>query len=107
MSGVFGNGFVGYGNDFGTDQGINLHKALFKGRSIVKVVSGGHQARDGDTHVMALDEYGEVHTWGRNDTGQCGISSERNRGFGDSSPDILYFSNGSMGVNNRSWLYIQ
>lgn len=104
MSGVFGNGYLGYGNDHSTDQGINLHKALFKGRSIVKVLTSCHQARDSDSHIMALDEYGEVHLWGRNDTGQVGISSERNRGFGDSSPDILYFSNGSMGVNNRTYL---
>ncbi len=106
MSGVYGNGFLGGGggNDLGTDQGINIHKAYFKGRSIVKVVSGGHQARDGDSHIVALDEYGEVHTWGRNDTGQCGISSDRNGGFRDSSPDIHYFSNGSMGVNNRVFL---
>ena len=104
MSGVYGNGFLGVGgNDAGTDQGVNLHKALFKGRSIVKVVSGGHQARDGDCHIIALDEYGEVHTWGRNDTGQCGISSER-RGQGDSSPDIHYFSDGTMGVNNRTFI---
>ena len=27
-----------------------------------------------DAYIIALDEYGEVHTWGRNDTGQCGIS---------------------------------
>lgn len=104
MSGVFGNGYLGYGNDHSTDQGINLHKALFKGRSIVKVLTSCHQARDSDSHIMALDEYGEVHLWGRNDTGQVGISSERNRGFGDSSPDILYFSSGSMGVNNRTYL---
>ena len=104
MSGLYGNGYIGYGNDHSTDQGINLHKALFKGRSIVKVLTACHQARDSDSHIIALDEYGEVHLWGRNDTGQCGISSERNRGFGDSSPDILYFSNGSMGVNNRSYL---
>jgi len=104
MSGVFGNGYLGYGNDHSTDQGINLHKALFKGRSIVKVLTSCHQARDSDSHIMALDEYGEVHLWGRNDTGQVGISSERNRGFGDSSPDILYFSSGTMGVNNRTYL---
>jgi YD repeat-containing protein len=104
MSGTYGQGYLGYSNDHGTAQGVNLHKAVFKGRSIVKVVCGAHQARDGDTHIIALDEYGEIHTWGRNDTGQCGISSERNRGFGDSSPDILYFSAGGMSVNNRTYL---
>ena len=60
--------------------------------------------QESDSHIIALDEYGEVHTWGRNDTGQCGISSDRNGGFRDSSPDIHYFSSGSMGVNNRVYL---
>ena len=104
MSGVFGNGYLGHSNDFGTDQGINLHKAMFKGRAIVKVLCGAHQARDGDTHIIALDEYGEVHLWGRNDTGQVGISSNRSNSNMDSSPDIHYFSAGGMSVNNRSWL---
>ena len=104
MSGVFGNGYLGHSNDFGTDQGINLHKAMFKGRAIVKVLTSCHQARDSDSHIIALDEYGEVHLWGRNDTGQVGISSNRSNSNMDSSPDIHYFSAGGMSVNNRSWL---
>ena len=104
MSGVFGNGYLGHSNDFGTDQGINLHKAMFKGRAIVKVLTSCHQARDSDSHIIALDEYGEVHLWGRNDTGQVGISSNRSNSNMDSSPDIHYFSAGGMSVNNRTYL---
>ena len=104
MSGVFGNGYLGHSNDFGTDQGINLHKAMFKGRAIVKVLTSCHQARDSDSHIIALDEYGEVHLWGRNDTGQVGISSNRSNSNMDSSPDIHYFSSGTMGVNNRVYI---
>ena len=36
MSGVYGNGYLGYSNDHSTAQ-VNLH-TVFKGRSIVKVV---------------------------------------------------------------------
>ena len=47
MSGQYGRGYLGGGGGMiiGTDQG-KCYIAVFKGRSIVKVVSGGHQARD-------------------------------------------------------------
>ena len=77
---------------------------MFKGRAIVKVLTSCHQARDSDSHIIALDEYGEVHLWGRNDTGQVGISSNRSNSNMDSSPDIHYFSAGGMSVNNRTYL---
>ena len=110
MSGQTNNGYWGYSNDdAGTPNGgWSIPRRMFKNRSIVKVVSGGHQARDGDTHIIALDEYGEIHLWGRNDTGQCGISSEVSSntapGQGKGSSDIYYFQDGSMAVNQRSYL---
>jgi len=102
VSGQTNNGYWGYSNDDGgtPNGGWSIPRRMFKNRSIVKVVSGGHQARDGDTHIIALDEYGEIHLWGRNDVGQCGISSERTHGSGD----IHYFQNGGHGVDRRSYL---
>lgn len=102
MAGTTNLGYWGYSDDDSgsINGGWAIPRKMFKDRSIVKVVSGGHQARDGDSHIIALDEYGEIHCWGRNDTGQCGISSDASHG----SPDIYYFQNGSMAVNQRSYL---
>ena len=100
MAGTTNLGYWGYSNDDGgtPNGGWAIPRKMFKNRSIVKVVSGGHQSRDGDTHIIALDEYGEIHLWGRNDTGQCGISSDNHNG------NIHYFSNGTHSVNNRAYL---
>lgn len=103
MSGSAGDGIWGYSSnsDGGSPNiGWAIPRKMFKNRSIVKIVSGGHQARDGDTHIIALDEYGEIHCWGRNDTGQCGISSEISHG----NPDIAIFQNDNMSVDTRTWL---
>ena len=53
-----------------------------------------------DAHIIALDEYGEIHCWGRNDTGQCGISSEVSHG----NPEIAIFQNDNMFVDSRTYL---
>jgi|LakMenE18May11ns_1017448.scaffolds.fasta_scaffold9959355_21 alpha-tubulin suppressor-like RCC1 family protein len=107
VSGQSNHGRDGYSNDDGqaTQAAFTIPRKAFKNRSIVKLVTGGHQSRDGDAHCIALDEYGEIHCWGRNDTGQCGISSDSGTTSGSgNSPDIYYFEDNGMGVNNRAWL---
>jgi len=107
VSGQSNHGRDGYSNDDGqsTQAAFSIPRRAFKNRSIVKLVSGGLQSRDGDAHCIALDEYGEIHCWGRNDTGQCGISSDTGTTSGsNNSPDIYYFEDGAMSVNSRAWL---
>jgi len=98
-AGAGGYGYWGYGDDDGTstDACYSIPRKAFKNRSIVKLVSGGMQSRDGDAHCIALDEYGEIHLWARNDTGQCGISSEPHR------PNVFYAANGTLD-DSRCWV---
>jgi alpha-tubulin suppressor-like RCC1 family protein len=98
-AGTGGYGYWGYNDDDGTTTNAcySIPRSAFKNRSIVKVVTGGTQSRDGDAHAIALDEFGEIHLWARNDTGQCGISSEPH------NPDVFYAANGTLD-DSRCWV---
>ena len=100
MSGSGGYGYWGMGgtsDGTATNAGYSIPKRMFKDRAIVKLASGGTMSRDGDGHVIALDEFGEIHLWGRNDTGQCGISSEPH------NPNYFMSANGTLD-DSRCWL---
>jgi alpha-tubulin suppressor-like RCC1 family protein len=98
VAGDGGYGYWGAGNDDGTSTNAcySIPKSVFKNRQIVKLASGGNISRDADTHLIALDEYGEIHLWARNDTGQCGISSEPH------NPMVFYSANGTLD-DSRCW----
>jgi len=74
---IFGsNGASGWGTDHTSHYlaGSYLGNGAFAGRRIVKVVSGG--VDNGSFTVMALDEEGEIWTWGENSGRECGIGPE-------------------------------
>jgi len=79
---VQGAGYPYYGQltgQYGNDQVwpfASIDRAQFNNRSIVKMASGMMYDRDSANWVMALDEYGELWTWGYNDYGQCGVGPE-------------------------------
>ena len=79
---VQGNGYPYYGvlqGGYANDESwpyVSIDRGSFNNRSIVKMTTGECYSRDGNGWCMALDEYGEVWTWGINDYGQCGVGPE-------------------------------
>jgi alpha-tubulin suppressor-like RCC1 family protein len=69
--GALGNG---QSDDAGNAM-LPLGKDKFGGRAIVKIGSAGY-SRDGSQGGVALDEYGELWTWGYNGLGECGTGPE-------------------------------
>lgn len=55
---------------------VELGRAVFNNRAIVKMTGGRSASRDGSNNYLVLDEYGEVWTWGFNNYGQCGIGPD-------------------------------
>jgi alpha-tubulin suppressor-like RCC1 family protein len=68
------NGYYAYGTDHGTayPYGSHLGRDVFEGRRIVKLAGSGWNGANSAGHGMALDEEGEIWTWGYNGYGQCG-----------------------------------
>ena len=66
-------GMCGLGYDTNPNMPMSqIPRASFSNRSIVKIAQGAWGSRDGANHNVALDEFGEVWTWGYNGHGQCG-----------------------------------
>jgi len=73
-------------NQFGVNEsdewgsGVTMTSADFGGRRIVKIVTAHTgMTRDRGSHIIALDEEGEVWTWGENAYGQCGYGPEEGK----------------------------
>lgn len=68
------NGYHAYGTDHGTNYafGSHLGRDVFNGKRIVKLAGSGWDSANSAGHGMALDEDGEIWTWGYNGYGQCG-----------------------------------
>jgi alpha-tubulin suppressor-like RCC1 family protein len=60
---------------------MELGRESFNNRAIVKL-GIPDASRDGSDWQMALDEYGELWTWGYNGYGQCGIGPENHLATG-------------------------
>jgi alpha-tubulin suppressor-like RCC1 family protein len=68
----------GQNADYSTNTALEIPRSSFKNRSIVKVSCSSNQfATDAYSWAMALDEYGEVWTWGENGVGQLGFANEQ------------------------------
>jgi alpha-tubulin suppressor-like RCC1 family protein len=61
---------------------IQLDKSRFGNRSIVKLAGGNSNSRNSSVWYAALDEFGELWTWGYNGYGQCGIGPENHLSTG-------------------------
>lgn len=76
MQGYNGYGQVGHGNTDANSSWVPLGRDSFSGRSIVKFLLSNQQSRGSESHVMALDEHGELWTWGCNNYSQLGLGPE-------------------------------
>jgi alpha-tubulin suppressor-like RCC1 family protein len=83
MGGNGGASSLGTGEeaDF-TSPFVELGRAVFNNRAIVKMAGGKSQSRDGSVNYIVLDEYGECWTWGYNGYGQCGIGPDNHLASG-------------------------
>jgi alpha-tubulin suppressor-like RCC1 family protein len=92
VAGVGSFGYWGQGNDDTTvtNACYSIPRTMFKNRSIVKLAISNSSSYDLDAHIIALDEHGEIHLWGRNEVGQCGISSDNH------NPDVFNSGNGAL-----------
>jgi hypothetical protein len=90
QAGVRGTGYV-LSNT--TNMVLELGKDSFGGKSIVKIDLHNDYRGDGEgqQHIAALDEYGELWVWGDNSYLQLGIGSD----FGDSSSLGVEYDNGA------------
>lgn len=83
VGGSSSNAQVGTGEDADTNLPMQqLSARAFNNRKIVKISSGSYSSRTGSNFYLALDEYGEVWTWGYNGYGQCGIGPENHLASG-------------------------
>ena len=84
---VWIQGYFGYMFNFESQPtwpalsiGLTLNRTHFGGKRIVKVATGfGHQGKVANmaiSHILFLDEDGNVWTMGNNSYGQCGIGPE-------------------------------
>lgn len=98
VAGIGGYGYWGMSdNDVTTTNACySIPKSVFLNRAIVKLAISNCSSYDIDGHIIALDEHGEIHLWGRNDTGQCGISSDVH------NPDVFISANGTLD-DSRCW----
>lgn len=72
---VYGyNGYYMYGTHHGTayPTGSHLGRDVFNGKRIVKLAGTSWDSANSAGTMMALDEDGEIWTWGYNGYGQCG-----------------------------------
>lgn len=98
VAGIGNYGYWGISNNDTTTTNAcySIPKAVFENRSIVKLEVSNSSSYDVDGHIIALDEHGEIHLWGRNDTGQCGISSDNH------NTDVFISANGTLD-DSRCW----
>jgi len=61
---------------------IELGRQRFGNRAIVKLAGGASNSRNSSVWYAALDEFGELWTWGYNGYGQCGIGPENHLSSG-------------------------
>lgn len=83
MQGDNGDGKCGIGEDTNPSlPWVQLGRGDFGNRSVVKFSQGAWGGRDGTSHTMALDEYGEIWCWGSNNWSQCGTGPENHLATG-------------------------
>jgi len=75
---MVGGNFIGaFGESSLQTEFIDLGRTRFGNRSLVKFAVGAHNSPAGGfTHILALDEYGEIWAMGANSYGQCGIGTD-------------------------------
>jgi alpha-tubulin suppressor-like RCC1 family protein len=120
MGGTSSNGQLGTGDtSISNSPLVQLPTRAFSNRKIVKISSGQSYSTTDETWYMALDEYGEIWTWGNNAYGQLGVGPENHlasglrRGSADSteivrSPmclqkDIFFEGNRIVDIFTSSW----
>ena len=83
VGGTSSSSSLGNGEDSDyTSPLVQLPYSSFGQRRVVKLAGGNSHSRNSAVWYMALDEYGEVWTWGYNGYGQCGIGPENHLNTG-------------------------